>query len=815
MPLTLNQAAVEVLREHGEPMGTNELWQAIDARSLVDIESRRPQRTLSTALLRATLGVEVTNASSTKLFYKAGPARFGLLDWLDAARVKTGLDAIMSEYEAAKADKFTDKHPVCLRFAELAAALQNSGPLRFRPTVHVAWSAGKGNWANVPWVSFLDRRETKTTQEGVYCVLLFRQDMSGVYVTFNQGVTKLTKELGRAKGKALMRERAEKLQSHCEQAVTRGFAVGAGVDLRAKSGVGVLYQDSTIAHKLYEPESIPTADEILQDIEAVLTAYDEYLAAKAATGRVWIFQANPKLYDLRSSLNVLSEQTWLIRQHKADIHAGDKVYLWEAGTSGGVLAAGTILSEPALLANDPAERDFVGQTSEFEGEQLRVRLRVEQRVEPPVGRPLLLEHDRLNTLSILKQAAGTNFPVTAEQELALNAMLAERDVSIDIAAGTETLIDAIGERGFVFEPWQIAAYVTALRTKPFVILAGVSGTGKSKLPILVAEATGAEVQLIPVRPDWTDSSDVLGYEDLQGRFQSGALLRFARRAMDDPSRQYVCVVDEMNLARVEHYFAEVLSLIEGRTAVASGGFASSRLISKEFSGEDAVWSAVHLPPNLALVGTVNMDESAHGFSRKVLDRAFTLELSDVDLSWWGEVAEGDPTETLTWPSSAWFPPAIQLGGLGALEEGEQESIDRVISVLTEANAILSQAQLQVGYRTRDEVALFVLNAQALDDSFVTRTGEPVDPLDLALQMKLLPRVVGGSSPIRQVVRQLLGFATTGKPIDRDQDAEQSLSDWQGAGRPGAIEGARFPRTAARLCLMWDRLVAEGFTSFWL
>src|SRR6266511_2465180 len=73
------------------------------------------------------------------------------------------------------------------------------------------------------------------------------------------------------------------------------------------------------------------------------------------------------------------------------------------------------------------------------------------------------------------------------------------------------LIDFIGGRGFIFEPWQIAAFVTAVRTKPFVILAGISGTGKSKLASLIAQGTGSELTLVPVRPDWTDSSDLLGY----------------------------------------------------------------------------------------------------------------------------------------------------------------------------------------------------------------------------------------------------------------------------------------------------------------
>lgn len=100
--------------------------------------------------------------------------------------------------------------------------------------------------------------------------------------------------------------------------------------------------------------------------------------------------------------------------------------------------------------------------------------------------------------------------------------------SFDAPSAMEALLEALAAQGFIYEPWQVAAYVTALRTKPFVILAGITGTGKSQLPRLVAEATGGTSTLIPVRPDWTDSADVLGYVDLQGRFRPGVLLSTLR-----------------------------------------------------------------------------------------------------------------------------------------------------------------------------------------------------------------------------------------------------------------------------------------------
>lgn len=413
----------------------------------------------------------------------------------------------------------------------------------------------------------------------------------------------------------------------------------------------------------------------------------------------------------------------------------------------------------------------------------------------------------------------------------------------DAEGAARALVARVERRRFVFEPWQVAAYVAALRTKPFVILAGVSGVGKSRLPALVAEATGGAARLVPVRPDWTDSGETLGYTDLGGVFRPGALLRAAADAADHPSRHHVCVLDEMNLARPEHYFAEVLSRMEARVPHPAGGFASGPLLVSPGAPDE--WRAVGLPPNLALVGTVNMDESAHGFSRKVLDRAFTLELSDVDLARWepdggdaGDVDRGDDPDRVgsdradsdreeidrrgdedramadRWPVRAWHPRAVSLGGLAGLSAADRARVQAAVDAVVAANRHLAPAGLQAGYRTRDEVALFVLHAAEIAGCFADRAGAAVDPLDLALHMKLLPRLAGGSGAVRRAVLGLLGWAHAGAAALPEGDARKVLDGWEAAGRGGALPGARFPRTAARLCLMWERWLAEGFTSFW-
>lgn len=377
------------------------------------------------------------------------------------------------------------------------------------------------------------------------------------------------------------------------------------------------------------------------------------------------------------------------------------------------------------------------------------------------------------------------------------------------------LIQSIISQGYTFEPWQIATYVAALKTKPFVILAGVSGTGKSKLPSLIAKATGAERQLIPVKPDWTDSSDVLGYCDLSGIFRPGDLLSFARDAGGNKKQQYVCIIDEMNLARVEHYFAEVLSRIEDRSIDEGGGYKSDPLVNQKLSDGDKLWANQGLPPNLAIVGTVNMDESTNGFSRKVLDRAFTIEFSDINLGSWERSVHDEPGQKIdVWPVQVWYPRALRLGELTNITDQDKQDINQVIDALTEINKILTKAQLQVGFRVRDEIALFILNAREMASSFIDSEGKKVDPLDMAIQMKVLPRIIGGSSSIRQVLQDLLAWST-GKTLTSESNVQVVVDTWINEGRTSAVQDSRFPRTAARLCLMWDRLMNEGFTSFWM
>ena len=201
-----------------------------------------------------------------------------------AVEIKERLERFMAAYPDARSDQFRGDHPVQSLLKELGDELAKSGPLAVRPDVRVKTSVGQGNWAGVPWVALLDARVTQSTLSGVYPVLLFREDMSGVYLALAQGTQQLKQQ-----GRAYMLEQLELAATRVrglidEELGAREFTPGNEIDL----GAGNLARDyaaSTIVHKFYERGRIPEDSEILRDLEAVLNLSDADIAQATGEGR--------------------------------------------------------------------------------------------------------------------------------------------------------------------------------------------------------------------------------------------------------------------------------------------------------------------------------------------------------------------------------------------------------------------------------------------------------------------------------------------------------------------------------------------------
>ncbi|MCR5248477.1 MAG: AAA family ATPase [Paludibacteraceae bacterium] len=317
---------------------------------------------------------------------------------------------------------------------------------------------------------------------------------------------------------------------------------------------------------------------------------------------------------------------------------------------------------------------------------------------------------------------------------------------------------------------KFAALLTALRTKPFVLLAGISGTGKSRIVRELARAcweNGSDeykahkprnFEMIQVKPNWHDSSELLGYVSRIGEepeFVAGEFLKFVVKAWSEPDVPYFLCLDEMNLAPVEQYFAEYLSVIESRK-LEKGMIVTDPILRKENqqwyhtlvsllteSNEELhtqfLNEGITIPQNLFVVGTVNMDETTFSFSRKVLDRAMTIEMNEVDLN---EGLDENEDDEFGYIGNSIIPQVVE--GKDVYVENKK-ICDDVIDFLKKVNDVLDRTPFKIAYRTRNEFLVYA----------VCRGEENLNnALDEMTSMKILSRIEGDADKTERVLKDM-------------------------------------------------------------
>jgi 5-methylcytosine-specific restriction enzyme B len=357
---------------------------------------------------------------------------------------------------------------------------------------------------------------------------------------------------------------------------------------------------------------------------------------------------------------------------------------------------------------------------------------------------------------------------------------------------TNQIHSYISSKGFYYTEEEVINLFLSLKTKPFVILSGISGTGKTKIVQWLAESVGATEKngrftLIPVRPDWNDGSDLLGYVDIKGDFKPGPLTKVVLEAEQYPEYPYFVLLDEMNLARVEYYFSDVLSVMESRRWE-NGKIVSSNLLSKEVAGRE-----IPLPSNVYIVGTVNMDETTHPFSKKVLDRANTIEFNRVNLSHLEFLKELEEVHPIPLKDEAFSAKYLHLKDV---YQEYPHIVEQATNELVKVNQFLQPLGAHVGYRVRDEICFYL----AYNEEGKLMTYE--NAFDYCLLQKILPRISGSDSRVQRALEQLYTFCTSFELNGNYDD----LVDFS---------YARYPKSAAKILEMLRRLMDDGFTSFWI
>lgn len=368
-------------------------------------------------------------------------------------------------------------------------------------------------------------------------------------------------------------------------------------------------------------------------------------------------------------------------------------------------------------------------------------------------------------------------------------------------------------------------YITAIKSKPFLLLAGISGTGKSRIVRELARACWdvdspeykehkpKNFEMVQVKPNWHDSSELIGYVSrINGeRFVVGPFLRFMVKAIHDPKHPYFLCLDEMNLAPVEQYFAEFLSVIESRTVDEDGVVvtdpivdyeqteAYKNLIDQLFADNDEERNLylkeeggkrLTIPQNLIIVGTVNMDETTFSFSRKVLDRAMTIEMNEVDL-YGGLTSRHEQIGKLNFEDLV----GDKVECVDVYQEN-QEVCNQAIQYLQEINAVLEGTPFKIAYRTRNEFLLYVINnlpyRKNSEGQEMSQSEVVARALDEITSMKILSRIEGDEEKVKAELLASLKEVVSKMLPENMRDSSVSL---------------------AKLDEM-EKKLSSGYTSFW-
>lgn len=354
------------------------------------------------------------------------------------------------------------------------------------------------------------------------------------------------------------------------------------------------------------------------------------------------------------------------------------------------------------------------------------------------------------------------------------------------------IISSIKRTGLLYEDKLILRYACALMTKPFVILSGLAGSGKTQLALafarLMSEDAEQQLCVVPVGADWTNREPLLGYPNalkpMEYMEPESGVLQIMMRAQRNPQKPYFLILDEMNLSYVERYFADFLSALESHQDIP--------LWEKDEESESDVPAKIRLPENLFITGTINVDETTYMFSPKVLDRANVIEF---------KITEDEMEQFLKQDMN------IDIHASdGTCADMGQDFVNRSIAketskselaqkTLIEFFRVLKKVNAEFGFRSATEIYRFIANTKSCADSM---TEDEI--LDAAIVQKLLSKLHGSRKKLEPVLKALWGLC-----MPKEHTTETITRD--------NVQHAKFQESADKIQRMMQTALDNGFTSF--
>lgn len=283
---------------------------------------------------------------------------------------------------------------------------------------------------------------------------------------------------------------------------------------------------------------------------------------------------------------------------------------------------------------------------------------------------------------------------------------------------------------FAYDRRDIERLYVSLKSKPFVMLTGLAGSGKSTIARLFANAFGATsrkglFRRIAVRPDWVDQSEVLGFVNpSNNNFQPGWLAEIIRDCGNRPTELFVILLDEMNLAPVEQYFAEYLSAAEEHRSGAPDVQIALYRDGAEINNSSEWPASLRFPENLLVIGTANVDETTRVLSDRVIDRANIIQLTNEINSDHHRPSDVSIPQPLLLPFEEWR-------RLADCDEPTDQFHDDLVKI---GNIMRDSLRIGLGIRSHIEIENYVTQASGIM--------EPVEALDDAVLQRIIPKLRG-------------------------------------------------------------------------
>lgn len=362
----------------------------------------------------------------------------------------------------------------------------------------------------------------------------------------------------------------------------------------------------------------------------------------------------------------------------------------------------------------------------------------------------------------------------------------------------ESVVTDLLSTGLSYSSDLISRFCASLLTKPFVILTGLSGSGKTKLAQAFVQwicLDESQYRIVPVGADWTNREPLLGYPnalkpDEYVKPDSG-VLDLIIQANNNPNLPHFLILDEMNLSHVERYFADFLSVMESKEEIP---------LYAEGTVQNGVPAKLKIPSNFFIIGTVNIDETTNMFSPKVLDRANTIEFrvtQDQMENFLGNIKDIN-MKALTGKGAGMARSFLEMAGNKEFSIAE---VDTINTTLVRFFGELKKTGAEFGYRSAIEILNLISQLSVLDNTLTTN-----QKIDIAIIQKLLPKLHGSRRKLCPVLETLGSFCITGDMKIIKDVFEKHDFDFNGL-------NVLYPLSLEKIAHMYRGAIDNGFASF--